>query len=448
MSGSYSLDSLPLVLEVGNPLSLGPVSSSTSPPVRHNVDDDINSQSTRRYSLDISSTSDTSRHRPSTKVSPFFKAVLKDITSDPRDRLRTVDPADLLERFQDVLDDLRAQHKFSHRYSFCSPTADVILRSSDGGYFKVHRGILAESSPLWEHMFDLPQPVSHGKRPETELPLIDVQEVDVILEALLRLCYPVTDPELAVLEHVIAVHAAAEKYEMQEAANICLRRIRALGEKHPLRVLQFGLYNEDDEAIQAGARGYLLRPMLPHSSHPVAEYTALPAITLIRLFQYHQECQNVITPLVNPWNYQLPRGIPVLNGDGERRKVQWTAGTPAWFACTKCPIDEQFFLRNSLRVKQYPRKWWAGYLRLVSEELRQRPHPSSVTSDAVLAPTRFSSGTCKLCASPPARRQFKHFTHYLAEEVGRRIDSITVRSYIFRLQNNVAHVITAQSRCA
>lgn len=71
-----------------------------------------------------------------------------------------------------------------------SPTADVILRSSGPKVveFRVHKAILSIASPVFEDMFSLPQPVT-----EKALPVCDVSEDAITVEALLRLVYPVEE---------------------------------------------------------------------------------------------------------------------------------------------------------------------------------------------------------------------------------------------------------------
>ncbi|EMD39269.1 hypothetical protein CERSUDRAFT_122690 [Gelatoporia subvermispora B] len=67
------------------------------------------------------------------------------------------DPIDqnVLQACSNVMDKTDPPPKFAH--PFTKSSADVIIRSSDGVDFRVHRIVLAEASPVFEGMFSLPQ---------------------------------------------------------------------------------------------------------------------------------------------------------------------------------------------------------------------------------------------------------------------------------------------------
>lgn len=97
--------------------------------------------------------------------------------------------------------------------------ADVVLLSSDGFEFRARMAILSFASPVFDDMFSLPQPGSdkekqypHHKPP---LPLIQLSETKVVIDILLRYCYPV--PLARGMEDydvAVAARSAAEKYDM------------------------------------------------------------------------------------------------------------------------------------------------------------------------------------------------------------------------------------------
>lgn len=97
--------------------------------------------------------------------------------------------------------------------------ADVVLLSSDGFEFRARMAILSFASPVFNDMFSLPQPGSdkekqypHHKPP---LPLIQLSETKVVIDILLRYCYPV--PLARGMEDydvAVAARSAAEKYDM------------------------------------------------------------------------------------------------------------------------------------------------------------------------------------------------------------------------------------------
>lgn len=99
------------------------------------------------------------------------------------------------------------------------PGADVVLLSSDGFEFRARMAILSFASPVFDDMFSLPQPGSdkekqypHHKPP---LPLIRLSETKVVIDILLRYCYPVPLARgMEDFDVAVAARSAAEKYDM------------------------------------------------------------------------------------------------------------------------------------------------------------------------------------------------------------------------------------------
>ncbi|KAF8502675.1 hypothetical protein F5888DRAFT_1576379, partial [Russula emetica] len=90
--------------------------------------------------------------------------------------------------------------------------ADVILQSSDLVNLRVHRSVLATSSPFFSDMFSLPQP-PNGTAPD-ELPVVHVSEDAVVLNSLISMMYPVPPETPNSSDDSLALVAAAAKYDM------------------------------------------------------------------------------------------------------------------------------------------------------------------------------------------------------------------------------------------
>ncbi|KAH9948503.1 hypothetical protein B0H21DRAFT_237785 [Amylocystis lapponica] len=105
---------------------------------------------------------------------------------------------------------------------FNKRNADIILRSSDLVDFLVYKVILALVSPVFEDMFEIPQPPSSAAaqdiHPESGLPIIFLTEHSATLDRLLRLCYPAENPVLSSVADVGEVLGAAQKYQMNAVA--------------------------------------------------------------------------------------------------------------------------------------------------------------------------------------------------------------------------------------
>ncbi|KAI0263389.1 hypothetical protein BC834DRAFT_887074 [Gloeopeniophorella convolvens] len=102
--------------------------------------------------------------------------------------------------------------------------ADVILRSSDFCDFRVHKGVLALASTIFESIFTLPSPQDSLNRDESGfhdgLPIIQVTEHKDILQLLLTLIYPIDVVKPASYEEVLGVLSAAQKYLMTKTIDV------------------------------------------------------------------------------------------------------------------------------------------------------------------------------------------------------------------------------------
>ena len=101
-------------------------------------------------------------------------------------------------------------------YPFDDMSTDLILRSCDGVDFHVYKNIMALASPVFQDMLSLPTALSssHTETPEHPTPVVDMTEKSVVLDHLLRLCYPILPPKVLSLPHIEEVLVAAIKYDM------------------------------------------------------------------------------------------------------------------------------------------------------------------------------------------------------------------------------------------
>ncbi|KAH9958133.1 hypothetical protein BC827DRAFT_1112721, partial [Russula dissimulans] len=88
------------------------------------------------------------------------------------------------------------------------PDADIILESSDLIHFRVHKLVLVTSSPFFRDMFSLPQPTFDG------LPLVNLSEDADVLNSLVSMLYPVPPDIPDSNDSILALLAAAQKYDM------------------------------------------------------------------------------------------------------------------------------------------------------------------------------------------------------------------------------------------
>ncbi|KAM5533826.1 hypothetical protein V8D89_012489 [Ganoderma adspersum] len=124
---------------------------------------------------------------------------------------------------------------------FNNPLVDNILRCRDGVHFRVRNDILSEASPVFSDMLAATSSKEGGDdRGRSEhydgKPIIAVVEDSDVIDPLLRLCYPTTDPVLKDLQDIRPVLAAAMKYQMEEATAVLKKALISYMETEPLRV--------------------------------------------------------------------------------------------------------------------------------------------------------------------------------------------------------------------
>ena len=104
------------------------------------------------------------------------------------------------------------------------PDASIIVRSSDQVNFRVHKSLLAMSSPFFEDMLSLPQP------PDDEavdgLPVVQLSEDAGVLNCLISLFFPISPVIPGSYEKVYALLAACQKYDMVSIQSYIRSEIR------------------------------------------------------------------------------------------------------------------------------------------------------------------------------------------------------------------------------
>ena len=98
------------------------------------------------------------------------------------------------------------------------PNADIILQSSDLVHFRVHKSALAASSPFFADMFSLPQPPNDTA--PGELPVVHLSEDAEVLNSLVSMLYPVHPETPDSSDNILALLAAAAKYDMDAVQSL------------------------------------------------------------------------------------------------------------------------------------------------------------------------------------------------------------------------------------
>jgi hypothetical protein len=120
------------------------------------------------------------------------------------------------------------------------PEASIILRSSDQVNFRVHKLVLAMSSPFFKDLLSLPQP------PDAEivdgLPVVALPEHAGLLNSLISFLYPITPVIPDSYQKVFALLAVCQKYEIESVQFFIRTAIKAGTFPSPVKAEAFSAY--------------------------------------------------------------------------------------------------------------------------------------------------------------------------------------------------------------
>lgn len=179
---------------------------------------------------------------------------------------------------------------------FDHPRADIILRSSDGTDFRMHKAMLAWASPVFDGMLSLPAPADGASADEQKdgLPVVQLTESAAVLGVLLRFCLPQAPPALRDLRLAVGVRAAAAKYEIGWATDVASKAVDTLAEKDPLLLYAMACRegNERDARRAAFCALRLSPSTISESQSP--EIEGLTVGQHRRLLRYRQRCGEAV----------------------------------------------------------------------------------------------------------------------------------------------------------
>jgi hypothetical protein len=168
------------------------------------------------------------------------------------------------------------------KHPFVYEDADIVLRSSDGVDFRVHKLIISLAST---DLID-----NNSIVQDDALPVITVSEDGRTLAKLLELCYPVTYSYLWNLDTAHEILGAATKYKMTKVIQLAKMQCMGLIKEAPLRVyftaIRYGWKEEARMAAKCVAKQ-------PIENVYVPEMEFVSAVAYHRLLKYHHTHRSV-----------------------------------------------------------------------------------------------------------------------------------------------------------
>lgn len=239
---------------------------------------------------------------------------------------------------------------------------DVILKSSDGVQFLVHKVILSLASPFFRDMFSLPQTGNPSDCPG-DVPIIPFSEPSETLDTLLRSIYPDEDPDLKLVQEIEGAVEAAIKYDMPKCISVMRKKLILCASKEPIRVFMIACKNNLADVASAAAHLSLRRPILYsfELGPSVFSFSALEDITagsLFRLIEYQRQCSKVANDAMSDLTWTRE------DFTWETKMNDAIVGT-----CRRCARVTLELGEDYLRVVG----WWDIFYQEIKTLVRQRP---------------------------------------------------------------------------
>ncbi|KAJ6626205.1 hypothetical protein B0H10DRAFT_2429999 [Mycena sp. CBHHK59/15] len=291
---------------------------------------------------------------------------------------------------------------FAPQSPFDDLAADVILRSSDNHDFRVYRTILSLVSPVFKDMFTLPQPDV-----QSELPVIPVQETGVVLDRMLRFCYPGSNVTIETLDQLREVlEVLISKYDARRFVSLGKIYLRGYIEAHPVSVFAIACYHGWEDVARAAAKESLKLPLrTPTYGRPV-ELKCITADSYHSLLQYHYLCGTA--------------------AQGVTQHLSWIPASCFsfhWFICGSCGDQEGYRLSDGDYHSVSP--YFADYLRGVGEVLARTPG-ETINDPGLLSETVGNLAACRNCRNIAYGQLCQLLSEHLIPKIHQEIEKVVL----------------------
>ncbi|KAH9914114.1 uncharacterized protein B0H18DRAFT_1046655 [Fomitopsis serialis] len=288
---------------------------------------------------------------------------------------------------------------------FNKPTADLILRSSDGMNFRVRKAILAEASPVFEDMLSLPTPQDPAESPNN-LPIVPMTEDSRILQGLLCLCYPINDMPIQTLEEASILLDAARKYAMDGALNYLGQRLVVFADTAPVRVYALAIrYQLREEIVRAAAKASLNVVLANNILATLEDLTHISASAFLRLLDYRDRCAAAAVRSFDDLTWIDASKWCFFNCSG---------------SCIGLSVAPCTF-RDGLA--SYRGKWWTGMMTRCRAIVLKTPCGAALASQDCTALALTQAGQCNVCTAR-APHEVGSFMLLLVAEVDKAVSEV------------------------
>ncbi|KAI0052645.1 hypothetical protein FA95DRAFT_1532519 [Auriscalpium vulgare] len=293
------------------------------------------------------------------------------------------------------------------------PIHAVILRSSDNVDFFVLKLFLARASSFFSGMFELPDPHTVASIDDEDhrqgVAIVRMQESSHALDVLLRMCYPVDNPDLSDLQDVRLALECCHKYVIECFEGTLKAALLRAADARPLAVYALACRYRFEDVANDAAKRLLFKPFRSHSE---ADLFDLTGVQYQRILQYHRNCSLKATtePPVT-WFNALVAGS--------------TTSSSSPTTSQSCRTQFHFFYAATQPSKSFwVPHWWTAYLHKALEAVKDRPRGSTVTAPELLEPFNKLALQCAECMEESVIALHKLSTA-LALEVEKAVNQVS-----------------------
>ena len=248
---------------------------------------------------------------------------------------------------------------------FNGPSADLVLRSSDGVNFFVFKVILSMASSVFADMLTVPLPAA-PQNSSDEPPVAQLPEDAETLDMALRYCYPIPSPKVVTLRDARILLEFARKYQVDVIKDSLTRFLTDTIEHNPAGIYALASAYEYQDIAAKALQSSLMVPIYKLHSPELQSSTTREQYEA--LIYYHISCGRVASAVS-----MRRKWIP---GDSKLTVTQ-----AQFFGCSMC-IMPDFVQPDHRSVTRYgPRYLW-NYLHRSALVLAHHPNADAVTKEA------------------------------------------------------------------
>ncbi|KAJ7613813.1 hypothetical protein DFH06DRAFT_1368929, partial [Mycena polygramma] len=232
----------------------------------------------------------------------------------------------------------------------------------------------------------------------------DVAESAVMLDRVLRFCYPGAEPAVDSIDQLREIlEISLIKYDIQCISTTATKYLEGYIETHPVAVFAIACRHEWRDLAKDAARASLKLP-LRSFTEPAPELTYIDASHYHSLLRYHAACGVACATVTKNL-----RWIPPLP-------------TRVWVACSDCPrVNRKWYLSDG--ASYYIREWFLTYMKASRKVLKVTPS-ARVDDPSLMCEAVKGLANCTTCRKDGFAQLQSFATNFFVPKIISAIDEV------------------------